>query len=443
MKAWMKQFCNSTDLAGAGLYKIRGAAVSRLLQLFLLLPFSGINIYEFKKTDLPVPGRDAFYRMLNHARYNWRKLIYHIAAKLIAEFQPLTNANNPRVMIVDDSPYMRNRSKKVEYLGRQHDHSDGSYYRGFRLLSTGWSDGHSFVPCELELLTNQDPDKRLGPDPVLDRRSHGGQRSVQATRKATDLAEEMIIRGTKNAGHVDYVVFDSWFAHPGLMHRVGKHAPVVCQVKNGPIIQYRHNKRIYHLQGLYEKVCRMSRRDKKDAIIGSIVVQMLSGPDVRVVFLRDKNRSGKWMALACTDTTRKPEKICQIYARRWDIEVFYKMVKQHLGLYDMEPRSYVSMVAYTSIVFMRYMMFTYYQRLQIDEMTLPGMFRQCAKELQSATVEYCLLLLQWEFLASICKNPMQPVISFLNSFSNRIQDFSNMIRVSLLINNQLTINCDS
>lgn len=314
MKAWMKQFCNSTDLAGAGLYKIRGAAVSRLLQLFLLLPFSGISIYEFKKTDLPVPGRDAFYRMLNQARYNWRSLIYHIASKLIAEFQPLTNANNPRVMIVDDSPYMRNRSKKVELLGLQHNHSDGSYYRGFRLLSTGWSDGHSFVPCELELLTNQDSEKRLGPDPVLDQRSHGGRRSVQATRKATGLAEEMIIRGIKNTGNIDYAVFDSWFAHPGLLHRVGKHVPVVCQVKNIPSIRYRHNKRIYHLQGLYEKVCRVSRRNKKDPVIGSIVVQMLSGPDVRLVFVRDKDDPGKWMALVCTDTAQKPEKICQIYA---------------------------------------------------------------------------------------------------------------------------------
>ncbi|MFO8028892.1 MAG: hypothetical protein R6U28_03450 [Cyclonatronaceae bacterium] len=36
------------------------------------------------------------------------------------------------------------------------------------------------------------------------------------------------------------------------------------------------------------------------------------------------------------------------------------------SLYDTKPRSYVSMVAYTSIVFMRYMMFIYYQRVQID-----------------------------------------------------------------------------
>lgn len=109
----------------------------------------------------------------------------------------------------------------------------------------------------------------------------------------------------------------------------------------------------------------------------------------------------------------------------------------------MEIRSYVSLVAYTSIVFMRYMMFIYYQRLQLDEMTLPGMFRQCARELQTATVEYCLLMLQWEFATSICKDPRQPAIFFLARFSQRIQDFGKMIRVSLLTNKHLPINCDS
>jgi len=45
---------------------------------------------------------------------------------------------------------------------------------------------------------------------------------------------------------------------------------------------------------------------------------------------------------------------------------FFKMIKQHLGLHALELKNYVSMVAYTGIVFMRYMMLYYYQRLQSD-----------------------------------------------------------------------------
>lgn len=443
MHAWMKQFCNSSDLTDAGLYKLRGFGVAKLMGLFLLLPFSGLRIYEFKKTDLPVPGRDAFYRLLGHPGYNWGKLLYRIACRLIGEFNPLTSRKTPRVWIIDESPYKRSRSKTVQYLGLQYDHSDGTYYRGFRLLVMGWSDGHSFVPCQMELLTNAEAAKRIGPDPNLDRRSCAGKRVGQATRKATELAEEMVARGVGQGLDADYVVVDSWFAQPGVLKRMATHCPVVCRLKDLPKITYRHHGRIYRLQGLYEQARRISRRAKNDPIIASMRVQMVGGPEVRVVFVRDAGNPGKWMALASTDTGLRAEQICRIYAYRWDIEVFFKMIKQHLGLHGLELRNYVSMIAYTSIVLMRYMMLAYYQRLQCDQKTLPGIFREVAKELQAATLVYCLNVLQWEMAEMIFSDPLQPVILIYEKFTSSMQNLAQLIYGNLLVNKPLTINCDS
>lgn len=44
--------------------------------------------------------------------------------------------------------YDRNRSKKVELLARCMDHSSLTkrFYKGFRLLTMGWSDGATFMP---------------------------------------------------------------------------------------------------------------------------------------------------------------------------------------------------------------------------------------------------------------------------------------------------------
>ena len=56
---------------------------------------------------------------------------------------------------------------------------------------------------------------------------------------------------------------------------------------------------------------------------------MPDGKDTRIVFVPgDKNRGR--LALLCTDTALADEEIIRLYGKRWDIEVFFKMCKQHL-----------------------------------------------------------------------------------------------------------------
>ena len=49
--------------------------------------------------------------------------------------------------------FERNRSKAVELLSRFKDHATGAYYKGFRMLTMGWSDGHTFLPVDFALLS--------------------------------------------------------------------------------------------------------------------------------------------------------------------------------------------------------------------------------------------------------------------------------------------------
>jgi len=61
-------------------------------------------------------------------------------------------------------------------------------------------------------------------------------------------------------------------------------------------------------------------------------------------------------AVLSTDTTLN-EEIIRIYGKRWDIELFFKVIKSHLSLAkEFQGRSYDMMLAYTTIVFMRYSM---------------------------------------------------------------------------------------
>jgi hypothetical protein len=231
ISSWISQFCNSSDLARCGFYKRSGASVSELLRVLLALPLTGLNLYELKKNQMPEPARGTLYRLPQHPGYHWRRLLYTISQKLVAYFNTLTDQQHPRVLIIDDSSYKRNRSKAVEYLGQQRDHNQNQYYRGFRMLTLAWSDGHSCLPCELELLTKSCPDKRLGSTPELDRRSVMSRRVKVATQKATDVAVAIVGRTLSYIKAADYVVFDSWFTFPTVIKKIAEKFPVVCPVK--------------------------------------------------------------------------------------------------------------------------------------------------------------------------------------------------------------------
>jgi len=85
------------------------------------------------------------------------------------------------VVIIDDTSIKRDCSKKVEYLGKMFDHCKGIYFKGLRILNLCWSDGHSLIPLEFELLTNANQEKRYGPDPEYELSYPVAERIAAAT----------------------------------------------------------------------------------------------------------------------------------------------------------------------------------------------------------------------------------------------------------------------
>src|SRR5699024_5269302 len=74
----------------------------------------------------------------------------------ISKVSKLTRHDRPKVLIFDDSSYDRNRSKHVELLARCFDHASQKmrFYKGFRMLTLGWSDGATFLPVDFSLLSS-------------------------------------------------------------------------------------------------------------------------------------------------------------------------------------------------------------------------------------------------------------------------------------------------
>ncbi len=106
---------------------------------------------------------------------------------------------------------------------------------------------------------------------------------------------------------------------------------------------------------------------------------MVDNFNYNVIFVRDR-RKKDWLALLSTDIELSNEDIVRIYGKRWDIEVFFKMAKQHLKLAkEIQCRDYDALIAHhTSIVFMRYMFLSY----QMNNRTFGELFYACCDEIK-------------------------------------------------------------
>jgi len=77
------------------------------------------------------------------------------------------------------------------------------------------------------------------------------------------------------------------------------------------------------------------------------------------------------------------EEIVRIYGKRWDIEVFFKMLKHYLNLErEVQLRDYDELIGHITITMCRYIFLAYEQRCHDDPRTLGSLFYACSDELQ-------------------------------------------------------------
>ena len=377
---FFNRFKITSTMNRCGIRKRRGHSVRSLIMTIFTLPFVGKNFFRgIVINDELAFGKDAAYELLKGCTSNWRRLLLLLGARLYVFFNRLTDESRDSVLIVDDSPYDRSRSKMVELLSRVWDHSSGRFLKGFRMLTICWSDGISCLPMDFALLSSADAKKRLCESyKSMDKRCCAWQRRKEATVKATEHLETMVKRILSTGVQANYLLMDSWFTMPATVTTLCDHIDVIGMVKKTPKIHYGYNGHPMDLMAIYRK---LKKRRGRAKIKASAIVTLKDGPKVKLVFVRDK-RKKDWLALMSTDLELANEEIIRIYGKRWDIEVFFKMAKQHLKLAkEIQCRDFDALIAHTSIVFMRYMFLAYQCRIETDHRTFGDLFYACCDEM--------------------------------------------------------------
>ena len=376
---FFNRFKIATLMHRCGIRKHHGHSVRSLTKAIFTLPFVGKNFFRgiVLNNELSF-GKDAAYELLKGETYNWRRLLLGLGYRLFGVFNRLTSDERESVLIIDDSPYDRSRSKWVELLSIVHDHSTGRFLKGFRMLTLCWSDGVSCLPLDFVLLSSADSKKRVcNGTKDVDKRCCAYQRRKEATEKATSHLSTMVERILSAGISAKYLLMDSWFIMPVTVIALANHMNVIGMVKKSPHVRYSYNGQLLNLRAIYRRITKRRGRAK---ILASTVVRINDELDAKLVFVRDKRKTD-WLAILSTDTSLADEEIVRIYGKRWDIEVFFKMAKQHLKLAkEIQCRDFDALIAHTTIVFMRYMFISYQCRMETDHRSFGDLFFACCEE---------------------------------------------------------------
>jgi len=405
--------------------KQKGVSPVTVFRVLFTLVFAGKNLFRILESgETCGMAKDTAYRFLNSVHTNWRRFLLLLSSRVICqELAPLTAAATMKALIADDTLYRRNRSKHVELLSRVFDHNDKKYYRGFRMLTLGWSDGISFLPVSCALLASSKEKHRLVPLRTgLDGRTNGAKRRAEGIRKGPDVLVEMVAQAIGAGIQATHLLFDSWFAFPATIRRLlaqGVHT--ICMLKVTEKIFYRYQGEELHLAAIYKKIRKRRGRAK---ILASLMVEIGQNDKgipvpAKIVFVRDR-RCKKWLALLSTDIALDDDEIIVAYKRRWDIEVFFKMAKSFLNLVkECQGRSYDALIAHTTVVCCRYIMLELARRMNKDPRTLGTLFYACCEELQQATFAEALaviLLLLGQALETATESARKLIRALIDQF---------------------------
>ena len=418
-------------LRSAGITKNFGYTCSYLFQVVFTLVFHNCNWYHLCKSKKAgsFPAKDAIYRFLNYPKFAWRKFLLLLSAATIQKVEPLTSDDRFKVLIVDDSMYERNRSNHVELLARLKDHARNCYYKGFRMLTLGWSDGHSFVPVDFALLSSTKSQLNVM-IAKIDKRTSGYKRRAESLLPAPTLIPDMIDRALSAGIIASYVLMDSWFTYAPLISNIKQRGLDVIGMVKADNKRYLVGENRLSLNELYYAAARVQGKNKN--IIRSIRTQLSPGIAVHIVFVRHRTQKKEWVAILSTDLTLTVEEMIQIYNIRWDIEVFFKCTKSLLKLQkEFQGRSYDMLISHTTIIFSRYIMLSWQHRQNNDHRSLGGMFYELCTELNQ--LDWAIALQElFEIIEDVAKKSNKKISKLIKSQLNKwIDGLPQYIRVYL------------
>lgn len=426
ISSFCKQYSVGKALKKAHAYKSKGTPVIHVFTYLLQLVYTKKSMYMniLNGTNEAGFARDVVYRFLNSAFINWSTFLLNLAICIITnKITALTSKDRVNAMVVDDTLYSRPRSKHVELLAKVHDHTGNGpkFKRGFRQLTLAWTDGCTLIPLLFRHLSSEDKKNRYNEiNSKIDKRSCGYKARLQAVSTGPKVLLEMLAQAVKAGIPSKHVLFDCWFSFPATIMEIAKlKLNVVARLKKTPKIKYLVDGEKKALSQIYSS---LKKRRGKSKYLLSVLVKLYNKDnetiDARIVYVRDRHNKKNWIALISTDMSLTEEEIIQLYGKRWDIEVFFKVCKSYLNLgTEFQGLSYDAITAHTAVVLTRYMILALEKRHNEDPRALGELFFLCYDEV--ADIQFSEAL---ELILSLLRNVLEESLFLTNEQISQLID---------------------
>lgn len=376
-----KQVGMKTLLKRCGFHKRSGVEVNPILYCLTMWVWLKSNsVSLFARDSLRTfcaAGKDVLYEAMNREDWNWRALHLRVARKALQQLA--VPGGSATAFVLDDTIKIRS-GKKMPGVSSHFDHTTNRHVMGQQVLTLGLSCAQGFVPIDSELFTGKTNVQGLQA-PFKDGRSIVALRHRAALNQTKpEMACAMIARAQRAGIEAQYLLADAWFGTKPMiaMAEDALLTSIVRMKKN--TMKYRHNLYLpdkvickeMDLCALYQSAVRgqwekvpgqpyqsktvvvdLNLNDPKDEVTRWIKVRLLF---VRGVADSDKAQPGKhdWCVFLTTDTKLDPQKMLELYAMRWAIEVYFKESKQHLGFLKEQARHYATYVASIHLTAIRF-----------------------------------------------------------------------------------------
>ena len=410
IEVFFKRFKLSTILRKIGATKTKGVSSCLVVVFVLKLVFSQNNFYRIftsERESLPFE-KDAVYRFLGNSSIKWENMVPTLANAVIPTIDDLTSKERRSALILDDSPYYRDRSKKVELLSRLKDHSENRYYNGFAMLNMVWSDGVTTIPVDFRMVASNNDDCLIeGSHIKEDNRTTATRRRKQARTPKPQLVLEMLNKVKGTPAQTQHVLTDSWFSPPKAIldiKRLGY--DLVARIKNHNNYRYLHRGQVLPISQIFKV---NKKRPGKSKFLLSVDVEVRHEDyeeqiPAKIVFVRNSKNKKQWFAIISTDMTLSEEEIIELYGKRWDIEPYHQVLKSHLKLEkEFQFRSFDAIVAHAALVVVRYIFLAVESRENIDERSIGDLFWFTCDELKDISFSEAFELLVSTFENFVCE----------------------------------------
>ncbi len=388
--------------------KNKGYSIHEILTVLILFPFMAIHtiraFHLSKFNSLTEAKKNTFFRFKNNENYNWRKLLYlfnnrfKVLVKRSENLQTETNIATPKCIIIDDSTISK-EGRKIEFIGKVHDHVLNIFKLGFKLLLVGFWDGKSLIPLDFSYHSEKGKNKKrpfsLSIRQLKQRfskqrskKSIGYKRSKELFVDKITNGISMIKRAVKHGFIPDYVLTDSWFSS-------FKFIQVVRRLKKGIVHflgmvkmdnrHYEYQGQTYNAKELKKKFKpKMKRAKKLNAYYIELIVNYGEIGTVKLFFIRFSKRS-KWRLLLTTNVQLNFQQMIKIYNIRWSIEVLFKECKQLLNLGKCQSTDFDAQIADVTVTFILYTMLSFHKRIHCYT-TLGVLFKKYCDNFNETTI---------------------------------------------------------